>query len=256
MLSTVQDTKRQPLLMPIQFSYVASPGVFWIPARRRRLLASHTFRLLPMLLLWCVSANAIAAEAIAEPLTSDSYAQLGNTHGVVLFSVRWDRYWWCGGFEHAQLQKIAFDKLPSRKRDSERPDILLSDAPVFATKPIFDNYALLLEPGEYGLSEVEIKVARSASDVGSLSLTRSTLLQAGQPQGGGFSVSPGEIVYIGHFYLDCTQEPTLWRYYADGREAYDEYLAEVKRQRPMLDITKARFRLFQTNTFGRSYELP
>lgn len=47
------------------------------------------------------------------------------------------------------------------------------------TKPVFDNYAFLVEPGEYGLSRLEIKVAKSRSDVGFFKAPRSRFLKAG-----------------------------------------------------------------------------
>ena len=69
---------------------------------------------------------------------------------------------------------IGFDKLPSAQaNDDVVGDIILDDAPLIMTKPIFDNYAFLVEPGDYGLSRLEIKVARSVSDVGFFKVPRS-----------------------------------------------------------------------------------
>lgn len=197
-----------------------------------------------------------AAAQTVERLADDAVAA-SESKGVVLLAVRWDRRWKCAGYENAQLRVIGFDKLPSTKPDdAASPDLLLDDAPLLLTKPAFDNYAFLVEPGEYGLSRLEIKVARSMTDVGFFNAPRSKLLQGGQPLGGKFTVAAGEVVYLGHFYLDCYQQPTLWRYYPEGREGFKEYLASVKRMYPALDVEKVTFRLFQTKEFGRDYKLP
>lgn len=213
--------------------------------------------LLAALLCWDSYSAVLAAEQkIAAPLTKDAYEQLGTTRGVVLIAVRWDRKWKCGGYENAQLRTIAFDKQPSQKNnDADQADIFLDDAPLIMTKPAFDNYAFLVEPGEYGLSELQIKVARSVSDVGYFKVNRSSFLKEGKSGGGTFMVNAGEIVYIGHFYLDCLQQPTLWRYYPDGQEAFKAYLGTIKNQFPMLNLDKAVFRLFKTKEFGNDYQL-
>jgi hypothetical protein len=192
----------------------------------------------------------------AAPLTSEAYAESGKTKGVVLFAVRWDRKWKCASFENAQLRLIAFDKLPSsRPVEDESADLLVADAPLIMTKPRFDDYAFLVEPGEYALSGLHIKAAASVSDVRLAKVGRERLLKDGHPEGGTFTVGPGEIVYIGHFYLDCYGEPTLWRYYLEDRDSFNAYLAEAKKKYPDLDLSKAHFRLFKTKFFGRDYEL-
>lgn len=197
-----------------------------------------------------------AAAQTAERLADDAVAA-SESKGVVLLAVRWDRRWKCAGYENAQLRVLGFDKLPSAKPDDDAsPDLLLDDAPLLLTRPAFDNYAFLVEPGEYGLSRLEIKVARSMTDVGFFKAPRSKLLPGGQPLGGKFTVAAGEVVYLGHFYLDCYQQPILWRYYPEGREGFKEYLVSVKRIYPALDVEKVTFRLFQTQEFGRDYKLP
>jgi len=197
-----------------------------------------------------------AGSSVAVPLTTTAYAQGKDTKGVVLLAVRWDRKWRCGGFENAQLRVIGFDRLPSQKTtDEESADVVFDDAPLIATKPTFDDYAMIMEPGEYALSTLQIKVARSVSDVGFFKASRSLFLKDGKAEGGTFNVSAGEVVYIGHFYLDCYKQPTLWRYYMDGRAAFDEYLASVKSRYPMLNIEQTQFRLFKTTVFGNDYVL-
>ncbi|EYC52844.1 hypothetical protein AZ34_09110 [Hylemonella gracilis str. Niagara R] len=172
-------------------------------------------------------------------------------------AVRWDRRWNCSGFENAQLRAIGFDKLPSAKTgDDANADVLLDDAPLIATKPAFDNYAFMVEPGDYALSRLEIKVAKSKSEVGFFKIPRSRFLKDGQSLGGSFTVAAGEVVYLGHFYLDCTLQPILWRYYAEGRDGFNAYLASLKRSHPALETEKVVFRLFQTKEFGNDYKLP
>lgn len=98
-------------------------------------------------------------------------------------------------------------------------------------------------------------MAASVSDVRLAKVGRAQLLKDGRPEGGSFNVDPGEIVYIGHFYLDCYYEPTLWRYYLEGHDSYNVYLAETKGKYPYLDLSKAQYRLFKTKFFGHDYEL-
>jgi len=200
--------------------------------------------------------RASAEGSVAVPLTSESYAEGGTTKGVVLFAVRWDRRWKCGGFENAQLRLLAFDKLPiTRTTEDESADLVLADAPLLMTKPRFDDYAFVVAPGEYALVGLHIKAAASVSDVRIAKVGRDRLIKDGRPDGGSFVVNPGETVYIGHFYLDCFKEPTLWRYYPEDREAFNGYLAGVTKQHPELDASKVQFRLFKTTFFGRDFEL-
>lgn len=200
--------------------------------------------------------HAMAQSPVAVPLTAETQPQGSTDKGVVLLSVRWDRRWQCGGFENAQLRLLAFDKLPTtRKQEDEGADLLLADAPLLTTKPAFDNYAMVMDAGEYALAGIQIKAAASVTDVRLAKVGRERLLKDGQPQGGTFVVGPGESVYIGHFYLDCLREPTLWRYYPESREDFNSYLAQVAKQHPELDVTKVQFRLFKTPYFGQDHEL-
>lgn len=93
------------------------------------------------------------------------------------------------------------------------------------------------------------------TDVGVAKVGRDRLFKDGVPDGGTFSVGEGEVVYIGHFYIDCYKEPSLWRYYLEDSEGFNGYLAEHKKKVPELDISKAKFQLFKSNYFGRDYEL-
>ncbi|WP_287918781.1 hypothetical protein [Comamonas sp.] len=213
----------------------------------------HLFRLIFAI---SFSLTSIGTMAQSLPLTSENYMQDGANKGGVLLSVRWDRKWKCAGFENAQLRLLGFDLFPStRPVDDEGADLLLDDAPLLLTKPRFDDYAFLVEPGQYALSKLHIKVARSVRDVGIAKVGRETLLQDGASVGGTFNVDAGEVVYIGHFSIDCFQEPSLWRVYLKDRESFNEYLADQKKKVPELDTSKASFRLFKSSYFGRDFEL-
>jgi hypothetical protein len=115
---------------------------------------------------------------------------------------------------------------------------------------------LALEPGEYGLATFGIKVASSVTDVKILSVGRARLFEGSKPIGGTFHVSAGELVYIGHFGLDCYKEPTIWRYYPEGRDGFESYKEVIKKQYPFLNVDKMQFRLFKTTVLGRDYVLP
>lgn len=200
--------------------------------------------------------RAVAQALVAVPLTPQSYAAGAATKGVVLFAVRWDRRWKCAGFENAQLRLLAFDKLPTnRNSEDESADLAVADAPLVMTKPRFDDYAFVVEPGEYALVGLHIKAANSMTDVRLAKAGRDRLIKDGRADGGSFVVGPGEAIYIGHFYLDCYKEPTLWRYYPEDQEGFNGYLAGVAKQHPELDASKVQFRLFKTTYFGRDFEL-
>ncbi len=204
-----------------------------------------------------IAVVSIRANADVFPkLTRSDYEAANGSKGVVLLAVRWDRWWNCAGYENAQLQIIGFDKLPSSKADQDPPDILLDDAPKLMTKPEFENYALLVEPGEYGLSGFLIKAARSASHIEHFGAQRSELIKGGKSEGGSFIVAADEIVYIGNFYLDCYKIPTIWRYYTETRDGFASHMAEFKSEFAFLDTSKAVYRLFETTRAGNHYELP
>jgi hypothetical protein len=115
---------------------------------------------------------------------------------------------------------------------------------------------LALEPGEYGLATFTIKVALSVTDVKIVGVGRARLFEGRKPIGGTFHVNAGELVYIGHFGLDCYKEPTIWRYYPEGRDGFDSYKKVIKKQYPFLDVDNMQFRLFETSVLGRNYVLP
>lgn len=190
-----------------------------------------------------------------EEITSESYSR-DKHKGVVVFSVTWARKWGCVNFQNAQLRAFGFDRMPIISRtESEPPDLLVEGSAMYA-EPFPVNYALAVEPGEYSLSRLTIKVALSVRDVRIGSVGRSVLYKEGLPIGGTFDVKSNEIVYIGHFGLDCKEEPIIWRYYVEGREEFDKYKKAIKDQYRFLDVENMQFRLFRTSIFGQDYFLP
>lgn len=189
-------------------------------------------------------------------VTKDTYSQKKQDDGVVLMDVNWGRKWGCGRHENAQLISLTFDRLPMQSIDnSVEPSLVLQSPSRIMVNPVFTNYAFSLSPGEYAISAFSIKIADSVSNVGFLTARRDHLYKEGKPIGGTFIVKPNETVFIGNFYLDCTYEPILWRYYPDGKKAFAQQIEEYKKNFPFLDLSDVKFRLFKTKEFGRNYEL-
>lgn len=205
----------------------------------------------------CASVHIQDEVGISTEVKADSYAQKKEKSGVVLFDARWGRQWQCGKYENAQLISFSFDKTPlSAKPDDAPADVTIGTTSIIAVSPKFESYALLLPAGEYVLSNFKIKTAKSASNVGYWIASRSHLIKDSKPIGGKFSVAPGETIYIGNFALDCYYEnPTLWRYHAQGQNGFKKQLSDYQAKYPFLDLTNVKFRLMETNTIGRSYEL-
>jgi hypothetical protein len=179
-----------------------------------------------------------------------------KSKGYVVLSIFWKRYWACGGFENAQLRGFGFDHMPLGKTTDESPaDLLIEGSRWYAELPPVD-YVLAVEPGEYALAGYLIKVARSASDIRYWAAGRSQLYKDGKALGGTFAVRAGETVYIGHFGLACGPGPSLWRYYVEGREAFEQYKKAIKNQYQYLDVNAVQYRLFETSKLGEDYKLP
>jgi hypothetical protein len=176
--------------------------------------------------------------------------------GLVVLSALWGRAWECAQFESGQLRSFGFDRLPSRTTaDGAAADVAIQGTTDYGGGPA-RNYVLAVDPGEYGLAMFAIQVASSGTDVKTVTVGRTMLFSEGQPLGGTFNVHAGELVYIGHFGLDCSKEPTIWRYSAEGREGFAHYKQLIKKQYPFLDVDRMHFRLFKTSKFGREYVLP
>jgi len=213
------------------------------------------FALLTALIVLVSGCTSTGASSPKQELTAESYGK-ENTKGLVVVSAMWGRAWKCAQFENGQLQSFGFDRLPSQTTaDDATADVVIQGSPSYAGGPA-TNYVLALDPGEYGLATFAIKVASSVTDVKTASVGRARLFEGGKPIGGTFNVKAGELVYIGHFGLDCYKEPTIWRYYPEGREGFDHYKQVIKKQYPFLNVDKMQFRLFRTSKLGRDYVLP
>ncbi len=211
----------------------------------------HTYRIAFALLLG--SALQVRAQV---PLSEEAYKKSGASMGTVILQVNWGRYWKCGPYENAQLQGLAFRHLNANAETVPVHDWELSPTSTLLTHPSFEPYVVLLDPGEYALSGFRFKVAASTTDVRVAEVDDSKLIVDGKPVGGSFTVGAGEIVYIGHFGVDCHGEPTPWRFYVDGKAEFARYADGVHKRFPFTSEVPVTFRLFQTKDFGQPYELP
>lgn len=191
-----------------------------------------------------------------EALTERSFAVEGSTSGIVILEVNWGRHWKCGPFENAQLQRLAFRRLGAADDGKVAPEMNLEPGSTLLAQSKFTPYVFLLEPGEYALSGFRLKVASSASDVRVANVDSEKLIVDGQPEGGSFSVASGEIVYVGHFTVDCNGEPTLWRFYIDGQREFDSFVENFRQKYPYVKNADVTYRLFETKYFGTPYVLP
>jgi hypothetical protein len=208
-----------------------------------------------ILIVLGMAISTLAGADAPQELTKRAFAQYGKEKGTVLLQVNWGRKWGCAGLENAQLQRLGFSRLPLTAASTQQSEFLLRTPSRLFAKDADLVYAMLIEPGEYALVEFDVKLAESVSSVGHLRGTVADLFSGDQPTGGTFSVAPGEIVYLGHFSLDCSQEPIPWRYYIEGRSEYARYVEGVRKRFPFLGDTPVRFALFSTTRFGMPYSL-
>lgn len=190
-----------------------------------------------------------------QEVTEASYST-DKTKGLVVLSAIWGRALKCSQFASAQLRGFGFDRMPIQTgADDAVPEVMIEGSPYYKQpEPI--NYLLAVDPGEYALTQYMIEVASSTFNVKVGTAGRSTLVQDGKAIGGTFTVKAGELVYIGHFGLDCGKEPSIWRYYPEGHEAFEHYRKAIKRRHYFLDVENMQFRLFKTSLFGKDYALP
>ena len=204
---------------------------------------------LALLIALAVSSAMGKEPPIAVKLSKKAYSKFGDASAVVLFTAGWGRAWNCGGFENAELRGIGFDLLPVPEGKKGDPDILVEG------RSGETNYAFLVRPGSYAIAFAKVKVAASMTDIRYLKLTRKDLLKEGRPIGGTFSANSGEVVYIGHFGLDCTYQPIPWRYYLNSREDFNEYISDFRKKYPFVHFRTGTYRLFDSKEFGQPHEL-
>ena len=205
------------------------------------------------LILFVIPFGAGAAEP--ELLSADSFAEFGDHRGVVLLGINWNRMWDCGGYENAQLHEMSFRLLKPGDADGANSTLDFRIPRRLPQSDYFTEYEILLTPGEYALSSFDIKVAESVSGIRHLVTGAEQLIKDEEALGGTFSVANGEVVYIGHFELDCVESPIPWRYYIDSRERFKMVIARLWSKYPFLADTPVHFRLFSTTQFGLAFSL-
>lgn len=173
--------------------------------------------------------------------------------GVVIVYINWGRTRKCGDYQNAQLLELTFRQIPledpaSSHLELETPSRLKLD-------PKFDSYAYVVPPGEYALTNFDVRVAHSVGDVGHFIGDESNLFKEGKPSAGTFSVNAGEVVYVGHFGLDCTSQPFLWRFYPSTRSDFELLVTNLRESYPVLKDVPVTLRLFSTEMLGTPFAL-
>ena len=201
-----------------------------------------------IMILGVLPSLVVAAEPVN--LSEDTFkADLG----VIIIQMNWGRVWKCGQFENAQLQALTFTKSPIDGPEQVSLE-LETPSKLFMDKK-FLPYAFVVQPGEYVLTAFDVKIARSMTDVAHIKGSKDNLIKDGKPVGGSFTVNAGEIVYVGHFGLDCAAEPFLWRYYIEGREEFERYIGGFREKYPFMKQVPVQYRLFSTQLFGNPFSL-
>ena len=188
----------------------------------------------------------IALAAKPVDLNEESFDASSGEHGVILFEVNWGRRWNCAGADNAQLQQLTF----TRTADGKAATVYLRTPSRLQVDNRFIAYALLIKPGEYGLTGFDVKIAWSVTDI-----VHAVWNAEKAGYAGSFDVAAGEFVYIGHFGLDCSSEPIPWRYYIEGADEFDRYIEGFRERFPFVGEIAVEFRLFDTILFGSEYSL-
>lgn len=183
-------------------------------------------------------------------LTASAFS---STKGTVFLLVNWGRVWGCKSFENAQLQGITFAKLPYSGAQDEELSLKLGST-LFAkilAKNQWVPYTYVVDPGEYALVAFDLKVAKSTTDIRHLRPVAADFIKDNKPVAGTFRVAAGEIVYIGHFGVDCTTpDPIPWRYFS-VRSEFASDVAEFRKEYPFTKEVPIQYRLFFTNMIGQ-----
>ena len=203
--------------------------------------------------VFSVVSLATAAEPL--PLTERNFETADGRLGIVLFEANWGRRWGCAGLDNAQLLNLTFTRLSEDSLVRDGITLDLKTPSRLHVRDSYSPYAYLVEPGEYAITGFDVKVARSVTDVSHVLGTLSNLTENDRPMGGTFSVATSEIVYIGHFSLDCAMEPIPWRYYLEGRAEFDSWSETFRERYPFVGDAPVQFRLFSTTMFGEPYTL-
>lgn len=199
-----------------------------------------------LILIFILLTNTVYAKYYK--LTKKKYERFKNEKAVVIYGVEWDRHWGCGDMANAQLQNITFSRIDLTSKDANEKIIL--KAPLsLSNKNISESTAVIIDPGKYALTGFDIKMADLSQNVRHLEADKDNLINNGNYIGGTFDVNPGEVVYIGHFGLDCLETPIFWRYYIE-KDDFEKYVDQIKQKYKFLFDKEIAYRLFQTTKFG------
>lgn len=219
----------------------------------------HCFLLIfgAIFLTSCVSAISPIQEKIkgVSEASVASYAKDGNSKGLVLLDVNWGRAEQCSSYDFAQIVSFSFDTMPLNNRtDKAKADLLIQTQDLVNVSPNFISYAILVEPGEYALSESVVKVKKNTLE-NYWVVSRKHLFTGAKPagDGGSFKVKAGETVYIGSFGLACYETPMLWRYYVEAAH-FKNYLEDFANKYPFINPKNVKYRLFDTTNYGLPYK--
>jgi len=199
---------------------------------------------------WLILAAQTLWAAAPVELSERTYKPDG---GILTLGLNWGRTWKCGRYQNAQIEALTFRRAPLDAGDPLSLELRTPSRIAVDNK--FIPYVFVVEPGEYILTSFEVKVAKSMSDVGYLRAAEANLFKDGKPIGGSFTVKSGEVVYIGHFGLDCGAEPFLWRYYLESRKEFESWIAQFRSKFSFANQLPAHFRLFETTSLGNPFSL-
>lgn len=197
---------------------------------------------------FALSASKVFADY--DELTKENYEKNKDKKAVVIYGINWGRRWGCGRFENAQLKNLTFVRLNPGSSKLDEDKIVLNTPSTLFAENVSSHYAIIVNPGEYVLAGFDVKIAKSAKEVGHLKSDIGELFENGKSIDGTFTVNSGEIVYIGDFGLDCVYEPIPWRYYIEKAD-WETFLAGFREKYKFIGSKKIIYRLFQTKKFGQ-----
>jgi hypothetical protein len=199
-----------------------------------------------LIFIFILLANNVYAEYYK--LTKKSYEGFKDEKAVVIYGVNWGRHWGCGDMANAQLISMTFS-LIDPKSDSKGKDIVLKPPFSLSNKNVSRSYAIVVDPGKYELTGFDIKMTNLSKDIRHLKADKGDLIGNDNSDAGTFIVHPREVVYIGHFGLDCSGTPIFWRYYIE-KDDFEEYVDQLKEKYKFLFNKEISYRLFETTKFG------
>jgi hypothetical protein len=207
-------------------------------------------------LLASAAVGGIAVADHGKELTEASYADSGARLGVLILEINWGRQWNCGNYDNVQLQSLRFTSGSETSGRFDGIELDLGAPSRLLAENSFTPLAIMVQPGIYALTGFDVQLARSVQDVSHYVGTPEELLPDGKPRAGTFSIAAGEIIYIGHFGLDCGEEVIPWRYHLTNQEDFESYVSGFREVFPYAASGNVEFRLFETETMGMPFLIP